>query len=770
MICKGIVLSKLDKREEAGRAFSAAAQLDHDLLGGTSVWKHWGDFLTSIFMSNINENSAQITGIQAIACTLEHAKISPSPLKARLSIAKFLWLIKILTSFGGSEKILVSLNELLEKYVDNETINPSNWLFWLNALLMEAQQRPSPAILNILKCIGKAFPQKMFYDLRIVLGSKNVTEYLQKYRLSLQNTKNNGNNNHNASPSTSSSSINITTTTMENTENQQQQLASILFCICENNFIEIDALNKIMLDFENFPISPLEELLNEFRQILSSCHFEQFTKLADLTSTIIDFKTLQKLCSCITNYFNFASAFTEQDEEKKICKILQDNFVYLKNYYQKDYTQQHQQKQISLFSVASALRKSILKISDYLKNNMGSRRLIDHAKYLAKFKSSLALIDVFSAGFDVGGYRASTTTTTSSNCNAQIASFLPIFDQFIHNESTICRVIKLRSLNGKIYTFQLENVCGGYDSTKIHILQLFCLLNVEFSKSRHTAQRFIQFCIPQIIHIGSNVRLIECPQISITKMTNSSSSDNFVIFGDILNEMLQEEKSLLTSSNIVEYYYGRLAEQRYSHKNLHELFNNISNGGGGTDLLMDSSSNNNLIIVKRDLLSKWMYSRYTEAESLWNARKKLSIHFALLGLCEYAFFLSSMSPDGLILNISTAQLFFLDYKFDLTKKVCDTLAGKVRFIELDANRPVPFRLTCNISHFLDASIDGHLAGALIAIARSFNTKTLEIWLRPILWDVFSKAAEEDPKMNIVNPVKRAVDTVLTRIKDDLINI
>uniref|UniRef100_A0A915LHE0 PIK-related kinase FAT domain-containing protein n=1 Tax=Meloidogyne javanica TaxID=6303 RepID=A0A915LHE0_MELJA len=246
--------NELNKREEAGRAFSAAAQLDHDLLGGTSVWKHWGDFLTSIFMSNINENSAQITGIQAIACTLEHAKISPSPLKARLSIAKFLWLIKILTSFGGSEKILTLLNELLEKYVDNETINPSNWL---NALLMEAQQRPSPAILNILKCIGKAFPQKMFYDLRIVLGSKNVTEYLQKYRLSLQNTNNNGNNNHNASQSTSSSSINITTTSMENIENQDQ-LASILFCICENNFIEIDALNKIMLDFENFPISPLE--------------------------------------------------------------------------------------------------------------------------------------------------------------------------------------------------------------------------------------------------------------------------------------------------------------------------------------------------------------------------------------------------------------------------------------------------------------------------------------------------------------------------------
>jgi transformation/transcription domain-associated protein len=89
-------------------------------------------------------------------------------------------------------------------------------------------------------------------------------------------------------------------------------------------------------------------------------------------------------------------------------------------------------------------------------------------------------------------------------------------------------------------------------------------------------------------------------------------------------------------------------------------------------------------------------------------------------------------------------------------------------VELDANRPVPFRLTSNISHFLAPSIEGHLNGALTAIARSFSARSLECWLRPILWDVFVKVAAEDGNdqqmANIANPVKRAVDTILGRIK------
>jgi hypothetical protein len=69
--------------------------------------------------------------------------------------------------------------------------------------------------------------------------------------------------------------------------------------------------------------------------------------------------------------------------------------------------------------------------------------------------------------------------------------------------------------------------------------------------------------------------------------------------------------------------------------------------------------------------------------------------------------------------------------------------------------------------FNSLMFSGHFTGALTAISRTFNAKSLEVWLRPILWDQFSsaaKGAEEDPQMNIVNPVKRAVDTILNRVK------
>ena len=69
----------------------------------------------------------------------------------------------------------------------------------------------------------------------------------------------------------------------------------------------------------------------------------------------------------------------------------------------------------------------------------------------------------------------------NSQCNAQISQFLPIYKQFIKNDS-VCRVIRIRSLNGKIYSYQLERM--RYDQSKNHVLQMFEILNNEFSKSR----------------------------------------------------------------------------------------------------------------------------------------------------------------------------------------------------------------------------------------------------------------------------------------------
>lgn len=95
----------------------------------------------------------------------------------------------------------------------------------------------------------------------------------------------------------------------------------------------------------------------------------------------------------------------------------------------------------------------------------------------------------------------------------------------------------------------------------------------------------------------------------------------------------------------------------------------------------------------------------------------MAVHFALLGLSEHAFFLSSMTPDGLFLDLSTAQLFFTDYKFDLTKKVCETITGKVPFSEFFISNYVEIILIIskckkNTRRYLKKSIDNGLKNAL----------------------------------------------------------
>lgn len=82
---------------------------------------------------------------------------------------------------------------------------------------------------------------------------------------------------------------------------------------------------------------------------------------------------------------------------------------------------------------------------------------------------------------------------------------------------------------------------------------------------------------------------------------------------------------------------------------------------------------------------------------------------------------------------------------------------------MDGTRPVSFRLSSNISNFIEHSIAGHYNGALIAIAKCLNTHSVDHWIRPALWDVFYKAAENEPDLEIMNPVKEAVSLILNRI-------
>uniref|UniRef100_A0A914HGT5 Non-specific serine/threonine protein kinase n=1 Tax=Globodera rostochiensis TaxID=31243 RepID=A0A914HGT5_GLORO len=771
MTNKGILLSRMDKREEAGRAFSAAAQLEQ--LGEmaipssfASVWKHWATFLGNLYLTNHTESSALNTGIQAIACTLEHIWMVGAQ-KSRTSVAKLFWLLKIASSCP-SEKLMNSVDEKLLRYVD--TIHPTNWLFWLHEIVADVQQRKGTAMAEILKRVGLMYPQEVFCALRVELGPARVGRLIEQYTerrqlLSLLSSDV-------ASPSTVAVVVGADDGGSED-GTKRQRLFGVLDAILRRHLTQICALNQMMDELDNFSIGPAEATLNRFRQILSDCHFDQFTKIGELTTTPADAQLLKGLIEWLQSPQIVQAAAEGDTNEGKLFNELLGDFDFCTAFSPQ---QSAAASGVPLHRVASSLRKWVSRICAHLRSTLGksAKRLADSSTFLAQFNAKMAQINIFDGHLNMG---------TSPQFNAQIAQFVPHFDEIVRADS-VFRLFRVRALNGKIYSYQLERV--RYDHSRGHIFQLFCLLNAEFAKRRDTARRFVQFALPHILYIGANCRLLRCcPLAGLSSRHQNANADhsaqNFAVFTDIMSEMLNnngsgtdyaiEENGTLSLSPlaVIDQYYGRLAEQRYSHKTIHELFNQICGmkseaGTGGGDQHHHPSSASSLITVQKDLLSRWMGQKYGDATTIWMARKKLAVQIALLGLSEHALFLSSMRPDGLFLDLSTGQLFFTDYKFDLTKKVCETITGKVPFIELDANRPVPFRLTPNISHFLGLSIDGHLIGALTAVARSLNALSLEVWLRPILWDVFAKAAEDDPQLNIVNPVKRAVDTIVGRVK------
>uniref|UniRef100_A0A183C2W8 FATC domain-containing protein n=1 Tax=Globodera pallida TaxID=36090 RepID=A0A183C2W8_GLOPA len=776
MTNKGILLSRMDKREEAGRAFSAAAQLEQ--LGETaipssfaSVWKHWATFLGNLYLTNHTESSALNTGIQAIACTLDHIWMVGAQ-KSRTSVAKLFWLLKIASSCP-SEKLMNSVDEKLLRYVD--TIHPTNWLFWLHEIVADVQQRKGTAMAEILKRVGLVYPQEVFCAMRVELGPDRVGRFIEQYterRQLLSSLSSDV-----AAPSTVAVVVDVDDGSEDGTK--RQRLFGVLDAILRRHLTQICALNQMMDELDNFSIGPAEATLNRFRQILSDCHFDQFTKIGELTTTPADAQLLKGLIEWLQSPQIVKAAAEGDTNGGKLFNELLGDFHFCTAFSSQ---QNAAASGVPLHRVASALRKWVIRICAHLRSTLGksAKRLADSSTFLAQFNAKMAQINIFDGHLNMG---------TSPQFNTQIAQFVPLFDEIVRADS-VFRLFRVRALNGKIYSYQLERV--RYDHSRGHIFQLFCLLNAEFAKRRDTARRFVQFALPHILYTGANCRLLRCcPLAGLSSRHQNANADhsaqNFAVFTDIMSEMLNnnnggnnggggtdcanEENGTLALSPlaVIDQYYGRLAEQRYSHKTIHELFNQICGmksevGTGGGDQHHHPSSTSSLITVPKDLLSRWMGQKYGDAATIWMARKKLAVQIALLGLSEHALFLSSMRPDGLFLDLSTGQLFFTDYKFDLTKKVCETITGKVPFIELDANRPVPFRLTPNISHFLGLSIDGHLIGALTAVARSLNALSLEVWLRPILWDVFAKAAEDDPQLNIVNPVKRAVDTIVGRVK------
>lgn len=272
--------------------------------------------------------------------------------------------------------------------------------------------------------------------------------------------------------------------------------------------------------------------------------------------------------------------------------------------------------------------------------------------------------------------------------------------QIVQKHNTAARRILIRGHNGKLYPYLLlvNDTCLSDARREERVLQLMRLLNHYLSRQKETAKRFLCFTVPRVVAISPQVRLVQDNPNSISLM-------------DIYKERCSR-LGVDPDAPIAKYYDRLAVVQSSSTSNTipHHVLR---------DILMEIEKD----VVPSTLLKDWAEQTFTQATDLWTFRKQLTLQMALIATAEYSMNLTRLNPDMLYIHMDSGLVNVSYFRFD-----CEN--------ETDA-RPVPFRLTHNMSEFVTSiGVAGPMTASIIAAARCFTHPNFQLQsiLRTILRD------------------------------------
>ncbi|PIK62233.1 transformation/transcription domain-associated protein [Apostichopus japonicus] len=364
----------------------------------------------------------------------------------------------------------------------------------------------------------------------------------------------------------------------------------------------------------------------------------------------------------------------------------------------------------------------------------------DKCRFLSNFSSSTADVEL------PGEF----LTPKHSHYNIRIARFMPRAE-IVHKHNTAARRLYIRGSNGKIYPYLVVNDASmGESRREERVLQLLRMLNQFLAKRKETAKRQLQFTVPKVVAVSPQMRLVEDSPSSVSLL-------------DIYKEWSLKHKVEYDAP--ISRYYERLAVvQSRGSQVSHQVLR---------DILKEVQSN----MVPRSMLKDWAVRTFPTATDYFAFRKVFTSQLALLGLAEFILHLTRLNPEILQVERNSGLLSVFYFKFDI-----DDTTG-----ELDANRPVPFRLTPNVAEFLTTvGVNGVLTASMIATARCLVQPSFQLsaLLKAILrdeiiaWDkkkkddnskavdVFQITPDEQIECDVlINTVTKAVNAIMTRLQN-----
>ncbi|XP_015785730.1 transformation/transcription domain-associated protein [Tetranychus urticae] len=750
---KGLFLSQLGRSEEANRAFSAGAQL-HD--GLNRAWALWGEYLETLFTREKWESRQMSIGVSAITCYL-HACRSQNETKARKYLAKVIWL---LTYDDDS----LCLADAVEKY--SHGVPPVCWLPWIPQLLTCLIKKEGDLAVNILIQVGRMFPQAVYFPVRTLFLTLRM-EQREKQRSSEIAAGQNANA-LKGKQIVVNQQIQGTTQTV--TQQQQQTFSNAQFqqkvagrTTTEVNPIRATAsirrcsmIMRKQQDLHPTVLSSLEgmvdqmvwfrenwyeEILRQLRQGLNKCYAIAFENRAAVDEATVTPHTLNFVNKLVATFgvgvenistlpSNFATAASESLAKRAQATAQDPVFQKMKSQFSTDFD----------FSTPGAMKlhNLIVKLKKWIKILEAKTKLLPKTCLMEEKCRFLSYFSQQTADVELPG---EFLIPKHNLYSVRIARFMPRVE-IVNKHNTAARRFHIRGHNGKIYPYLIVNdSCLSDARREERVLQLFRLLNNYLGKQKETLKRFLHFTVPRVVAISPQTRLVE-------------DNPNSISLLDIYKQRCVQ-RDLEYDAPISRYYERLSAIQSRGTQASHQVLREI---------LKEIQTN----MVPSNLLKDWAILTYPGATDLWTFRKQFTLQMALANVAEYVLCLSRLNPDMMYIHQDTGLMNVAYFRFDV-----DDVTG-----DIDANRPVPFRLTHNISELITSiGVAGPLTASMIAISRCLVQPNFKIQslLRVILRDevlAWYKKTQEDVLLNgevtmdgesLITVVNRSIQSIMNRL-------
>uniref|UniRef100_A0A668VB18 Transformation/transcription domain-associated protein n=1 Tax=Oreochromis aureus TaxID=47969 RepID=A0A668VB18_OREAU len=717
---KGMFLAQINKSEEANKAFSAAVQM-HDVL--VKAWAMWGDYLENIFVKDRQLH----LGVSAITCYL-HACRHQNESKSRKYLAKVLWLL----SFDDKN----TLADAVDKYCIG--VPPIQWLAWIPQLLTCLVGSEGKPLLNLISQVGRVYPQAVYFPIRTLYLTLKIE---QRERYKSDSSGQQQPSSVGAQPHSGASDPGPIRATAP-----MWRCSRIMHMQRELHPTLLSSLEGIVDQMVWFRENWHEEVLRQLQQGLAKCYsvaFEKSGAVSDAKITPHTLNFVKKLVSTfgvglenVSNVSNMFSSAASESLARRAQATAQDPvFQKMKGQFTTDFDFSVPGS-MKLHNLISKLKKWI-KILEAKTKQLPKFFLIEEkCRFLSNFSAQTAEVEI------PGEFLMPKPT----HYYIKIARFMPRVE-IVQKHNTAARRLYIRGHNGKIYPYLVMNdACLTESRREERVLQLLRLLNPCLEKRKETTKRHLFFTVPRVVAVSPQMRLVE---------DNPSSLSLVEIYKQ------RCAKKGIEHDNPISRYYDRLATvQARGTQASHQVLR---------DILKEVQGN----MVPRSMLKEWALHTFPNATDYWTFRKMFTIQLALIGLAEFMLHLNRLNPEMLQIAQDTGKLNVSYFRFDINDATGD----------LDANRPVPFRLTPNISEFLTTiGVSGPLTASMIAVARCFAQPNFKVdgILKAVLRDeiiAWHKKTQEDTSIplspagqpenmdsqQLVSLVQKAVTAIMTRL-------